>query len=203
MARKNLSQTQANEKKLRTRDLIYAGAFGAIYIVVMLGLVMVSGMVPILYIVAPLTVGVVCGTIYEMCVLRVRKFGAALILGALFALISCSSNLMSFVLAMVAALVAELVIKAGNYTSKKMYLASFVPFNLNMACPYLMLQFARDEFMQRAVDWYGQAYADALNAVAPSWVILIIIGCAILGGIIGAAIANRLIAKHFEKAGII
>ncbi len=188
---------------MRTRDLIYAGAFGAIYLVVMLAVVMVSGMVPILYLVAPLTVGVVCGTIYEMCVLKVHKFGAALILGVLFALVSCTSNILSLVCAIVVALLAELVIKAGNYKSKKMYLASFVVFNLNMACPYLTLQFARDEFLQRAVDWYGQAYADGLAAVAPDWVILISIGCAIVGGIIGAVIASKLISKHFTKAGIV
>ena len=204
MAKKELTQqAQAGDKKMRTRDLIYAGAFGAIYLVVMLILVMASGMVPILYLVAPLTVGVVCGTIYEMCVLKVHKFGAALILGVLFALVSCTSNPISFVCAIVVAILAELVIKAGGYKSKKMYLASFVVFNLNMACPYLMLQLFRDQFLQRAVDWYGQAYADGLAAVAPSWVIVISIVCAIVGGIIGAAIASKLIKKHFSKAGIV
>jgi len=106
--------------------------FGAIYLVVMLVVVMLSGMIPILYLIAPLTVGIVCGTIYEMCVLKVHKFGAALILGALFALVSCTSNILSLVCAIVVAILAELVIKAGGYTSKKMYLASFVVFNLNI-----------------------------------------------------------------------
>ena len=69
MARKEIEKTEGQaDKKMRTRDLIYAGAFGAIYLVVMLAVVMLSGMIPILYLVAPLTVGVVCGTIYEMCV---------------------------------------------------------------------------------------------------------------------------------------
>ncbi len=204
VAKKELTQQAAKgDKKMRTRDLIYAGAFGAIYLVVMLILVMGSGMVPILYLVAPLTVGVVCGTIYEMCVLKVHKFGAALILGVLFALVSCTSNMYSLIAAIVVAILAELVIKAGGYKSKKMYLASFVVFNLNMACPYLMLQLFRDQFIQRAVDWYGQAYADGLAAIAPSWVIVISIICAILGGIIGSAIASKLISKHFSKAGIV
>lgn len=204
MARKEITQTEGqNDKKMRTRDLIYAGAFGAIYLVLMLIIVLGTSAIPILYLIAPLTVGVVCGTVYEMCVLKVRKFGAALILGVLFALVACSSNMMSLVAAIVVALLAELVIRAGNYTSKKMYLASFVVFNLNMACPYLMLQFARDEFLARSVEFYGQAYADGIAAIAPDWVILISIGCAIVGGIIGALISSKLIAKHFAKAGII
>lgn len=204
MAKKDIAQGSAqSDKKMRTRDLIYAGAFGAIYLVVTLILVMGSGMIPVLYIVAPLTVGVVCGTIYEMCVLKVHKFGAALILGILFALVCCSSNIIAFVGALVVAVLAELVIAAGKYKSKKMYLASYAVFNLNMAMPYTMLQFSREEFMQRAAEWYGQAYADGLAAVAPDWVLVIVVGCAILGGIIGALIASKLISKHFAKAGIV
>ncbi|MBQ9007217.1 MAG: MptD family putative ECF transporter S component, partial [Atopobiaceae bacterium] len=76
-------------------------------------------------------------------------------------------------------------------------------FNCNMACPYLMLQLARDEFIGRSVEFSGQAYADTLAAVAPSGVFLLCLGMAILGGIIGAFSANKLISKHFEKAGII
>ena len=54
MARKeNISTVNKEDKKLRTKDLIFAGAFGAIYIVVMLMVVMVCGIVPILYILSP------------------------------------------------------------------------------------------------------------------------------------------------------
>ena len=208
MAKKELTQettTTASDKKMRTRDLIYAGAFGAIYLVVMLIIVLATSMaMPILYLMAPLFVGIVCGTIYEMCVLKVRKFGAALILGVLFALVACTSaGMLSCALAVVFALLAELVILAGKYKSKLMYLLSFVVFNLNMACPYLMLQIARDEFLGRSVEFYGQGYADALAAVAPDWVFFMCLGFALLGGIIGALVASKLIAKHFEKAGII
>lgn len=208
MAKREIVQgigTEASSKKMRTRDLIYAGAFGAIYLVLMLIIVMGCSMVsPILYLAAPLFVGVVCGTVYEMCVLKVRKFGPALILGVLFALVACTSaGPLSLVLAIAFALAAELVIMAGKYQSKMMYLLSFVAFNCNMACPYLMLQLARDEFIGRSVEFYGQAYADSLAAIAPTWVFFLCLGVAILGGVIGAFIADKLISKHFAKAGII
>ncbi len=203
MAKKEMTAQPQNDKKLRTKDLIYAGAFGAIYLVVMLIIVMTSGMVPILYICAPLTVGIVCGTIYEMCVLKVHKFGAALILGVLFALVCCSTNIVGAIAAIAAALLAELIIYLGKYKSKKHYLASFVAFNINMACPYLTLLLAYDEFMLRAAEWYGQDYANGLAAVAFDGVWFLILGLAILGGIIGAAVASKLIDKHFKKAGIL
>ena len=127
MAKKELTAAaRQDEKKMRTKDLIYAGAFGAIYIVLMLIVVLATSAIPILYIVAPFTVGVVCATVYELCVLKVRKFGPALILGVLFALVACSGNILGMVLAVAAALLAELIILAGRYRSKKLFLLSFL-----------------------------------------------------------------------------
>lgn len=68
MARKEISDINSkNDKKLRMKELIFAGAFAAVYIVVMLMIVMIFGSVPILYIISPLAVGIVCATIYEFC----------------------------------------------------------------------------------------------------------------------------------------
>ena len=133
MARKEVTQTtQQSDKKLRTKDLIYAGAFGAVYIVLMLIVVLGTSAIPVLYILAPFTVGVVCATVYELCVLKVHKFGAALILGVLFALVACSGNVLGMVLAIACALAAELVIMTGQYKSRKMFLMSFLVFKKNM-----------------------------------------------------------------------
>jgi energy-coupling factor transport system substrate-specific component len=192
-----------SDKKMRTKDLIYAGAFGAIYLVLMLVIVMASGVLPILYVMAPLTVGIVCGTVYMLCVLKVHKFGAALILGVLFALVACSTAWQAFVAALATAIVAELLLYLGKYKSKKMYMASFVVFNLNMACPFLMLFIARDKFLGIAESYYGEAHAAGLAAITPSWVYFCIIGLAALGGLIGSLLASKLIKKHFEKAGVV
>ena len=204
MARKEITgTTQQSDKKLRTKDLIYAGAFGAIYIVLMLIVVLGTSAIPVLYILAPFTVGVVCATVYELCVFKVHKFGAALILGVLFSLVACSGNVLGMVLAIVAALAAELIIMAGKYKSKKMFLLSFLAFNLNMVCPYTMLYFHRDEFMARSVSFYGQAFADELAKYAINGLAFIQIGLALIGAGIGVLIASKLIKKHFEKAGIV
>ena len=204
MAKKEITQsTQPSDKKLRTKDLIYAGAFGAIYLVLMLIIVMGTSTVAVLYLIAPFTVGIVCATVYELCVLKVHKFGAALILGILFALVACSGNMLGMVLAIAAALLAELIIFLGKYKSKKMFLLSFLAFNLNMVCPYTMLHFHREEFLARAASYYSQAHADALAKYATNWLLFAQIGLALLGALIGVLIASKLIKKHFEKAGIV
>ena len=117
MSKKEITSSNPSNRKLRTKELIYAGAFGALYIVLILVIVLGTSMIPVLYLLAPITVGLVCGTVYMLCVLKVKKFGAALILGVLFALCACSNAWFSFVGAVAAALLAELVIKLGNYRS--------------------------------------------------------------------------------------
>ena len=62
-----MSSTTQSDKKMRTKDFIYAGAFGALYIVLMLIIVMGSSAIsPVLYFMAPLTVGLICGTVYML-----------------------------------------------------------------------------------------------------------------------------------------
>ncbi|MCR4692012.1 MAG: MptD family putative ECF transporter S component [Lachnospiraceae bacterium] len=204
MARREIATTYIHEdKKLRTKDLIFAGAFGAIYIVLMLMVVMVGGTIPILYIITPLLVGIVCATIYELCVLKVHKFGAALILGTLFAVTTSSAYLPGMLLAILVAFLAELVMLAGKYQSKKMFLLSYVVFNLNMVCPFTNLYFNRDSFMAMATEYYSKEYADGVAAFATGWLPFLQIGLAVAGAAIGLVIASKLIKKHFEKAGIV
>ncbi|MCR5740584.1 MAG: MptD family putative ECF transporter S component [Lachnospiraceae bacterium] len=204
MARKEITNTyDQKDKKLRTKDLIFAGAFGAIYIVLMLIVVMVCGTIPILYIITPLLVGIVCATIYELCVLKVHKFGAALILGILFAVTTSSGYLPGLLLAIVVAVLAELVMLGGKYRSKKMFLLSYIVFNLNMVCPFTNLYFNRDSFMAMATEYYSKEYADGVAALATGWLPFLQIGLAIVGAAIGLLVASKLIKKHFEKAGIV
>ena len=198
------SEVKTN-RKMRTKDFIYAGAFCAIYLVLMLIIVMGSSMIsPLLYFMAPLTVGLICGTVYMLYVLKIQKFGAALILGVLFALIACSQSWYGMLFAIIAALLAELILFLGKYKSRNMYLLSFVFFNLTMAAPTLMIILNYDKFMSFTKEYYNESYVQAFARFALHGKIwFIVLGCAILGGIGGALIAKKLVKKHFEKAGTV
>ena len=206
MSKMDMNEVQdvvKEDGRLKTKDLIFAGAFGAIYLVMMLAIVMGTGSIPILYLLSPLTVGVIGGTIYMLCVLKIHKFGAALILGILFLLISSTSNWLSIATALTAAVLAELILFLGRYKSRKMYLASFPFFNLNMAAPFALLQVNKQQFIDLSRAYYGEERANALDALTPGWIWYGLLALAFVGGIIGSVIASRLIKKHFEKAGIV
>ena len=47
MSKKEITSSNPSTKKLRTKELIYAGAFGALYIVLMLVIVLGTSMIPV------------------------------------------------------------------------------------------------------------------------------------------------------------
>lgn len=191
------------KEKLKTKDLIYAGAFAAIYMVLVLVIVMASGIVPILYIISPLTVGMICGTVYLVYVSKVRKFGAILILAILFGIITGVNSVYAIAWAIVMGLLAELIVRAGAYQSKKMFVLSYWVFNLNMIGPFLMLVYAKNTFLKLCAEYYPPEHVAQLDKLTPNWIIFGLAGLALLGGIIGSLIGSKLVKKHFEKAGVV
>lgn len=195
------------KNKLKTKDLIYAGAFAALYIIVLFIIVMTFGMIPILYIISPLFVGLISATIYMMYVTKVKKFGAILILAILFGLImSSSGHGLTILICLPIGIIAELVAKAGKYNSKKMFSLSYLVFNITMAAPFCNLYLASEMFIDECNQYYGQDYADAVSNVLNTfgfglWAIQA--GLAVVGAGIGVVIASKLFKKHFEKAGIV
>ena len=195
------------KNKLRTKDLIYAGAFAALYIIAMFIIVMLFGMIPILYIMTPFFVGVLSATIYMMYVTKIKKFGAILILSLLFGLImSSSGHGITVLLCLPIGLIGELIAKLGKYQSKKMFSLSYLVFNLTMVAPFGNLYMASNSFIEHCNEYYGEAYGAAVKNILETYgnsLILIQIALAIIGAGIGVVLASMLFKKHFQKAGIV
>lgn len=195
------------KNKLKTKDLIYAGAFAALYIIALMIIVMGFGMLPILYLISPLFVGMIAATIYMMYVSKVKKMGAIFILAALFGLImSSSGHGLTILLVLPFGIIAELIAKAGGYKSKKMFSLSYIVFNLTMVAPFYNLYFASESFIDECGQYYGADYANAIESVLTKFgfgLVALQAVVAVVGAAIGVVIANKLFQKHFEKAGIV
>ena len=195
------------KEKLKTKDLIYAGAFAAIYIIAMFIIVMGLGIIPVLYLLAPLFVGIICATIYMMYVSKVKKFGAILILAILFgAIMSSSGHGMTVIMAIPIGLLAEFIAKIKGYKSKKMLVLSYAVFNLTMIAPFQLLYTASDQFVGQCRDYYGDVYADTIDGFITTYggkllASQIVVG--VVGALIGGWLATVLFKKHFEKSGLV
>ena len=193
--------------KLGTKDLIYAGAFAAIYIIAMFIIVMVFGMIPILYILAPLFVGILCATIYMMYISKVKKFGAILILAILFGTImSSSGHGFTILMTIPIGLIAEFIAKKDGYNSKKMIVLSYMVFNLTMIAPFLSFYTATEKFIEDTREYYGEVYANTLDGLISKFGWGLYggqVALAVLGALIGGGLAVVLFKKHFERAGLV
>ena len=111
--------------------------------------------------------------------------------------------ILSFVTDIVCGLLAELIAWSGKYRNGKGILASYVLFSYGLTGPILPLWFMKDAYIA-SLNARGKdaAYISTLFSAISSGsfflcMILILI-CALIGGIFG----QKMMKKHFEKAGI-
>jgi energy-coupling factor transport system substrate-specific component len=191
-------------RKLSTRDLIIAGAFAAVYLVVLLGVVMGLGVIPILFLMVPLFLGIILGPIFSVYCTKLNKPGALLILAVLVGLVEAmTGNWYALAWAVIVGLIAELLARAGKYRSKSFYKVSYTVFSLTNMGPFWLVVLAKPAWLAACAQYYGADYVATIDALTPSWIVLVFIALALVGGIIGAFIGQGLLKKHFEKAGVV
>ena len=188
--------------KLTTKDLITAGAFGAIYLVLLTVLSSVLTIVPILFLATPLIAGIILGTVYMLYATKVPRTGAILVLAILVGLITSMATIYPLIFAVVWGLIAELI-TAKRRKSAGALAVSYCVFNLTSMGPFFALVLAKDAFLGKMCRvYYGEEYIATLDKLTPSWIVLVLIALALVGGLLGGLFGRKILKKHFVKAGI-
>lgn len=174
--------------KLTVPDLISTGVFTALYFV----LVAVATFSSVVIfpgfnnVVLPAFCALISGSVYMLLVAKVQKFGAISIMG------------------IVMGIVADFVAKAGDYKSKKGILASYVLFSYGLFGPVLPMWFMKDAYVAnleargKDASYISELFANMNHATFAIAVAATLV-CALIGGWFG----QRMIKKHFVKAGIV
>ena len=188
--------------KLTTKDLISAGAFGAIYLILLTVLsTMIMPVAPVLFLATPLVAGIVLGSVYMLYALKVPRTGAVLILAVLVGLATSMATYYPLIASIVWGLLSELIIAGKRRHSAKALAASYCVFNLTSMGPFFAIIVGKDAFLTAVSSYYGTEYAATLDALTPDWVVVVLI--ALLGGLLGGLFGKRILNKHFIKAGIV
>lgn len=192
-----------DRRSLRIRDFIPTVGLAILYLALVLVIMMAAGLSPRLYFFFPLIVGAVCGPVYMLYVLKAREFCAAFILSNLFVWGTFSfEEPVVMIVEITCGIIADILIYAGRYTSKKLYLLSCIVFNLTTVAPHLSLILNWDSVFQTLQNDYGHLYMDEFMAIfSPGFYGFTVI-FALAGGAIGALIASGLLRKHFVRMGI-
>lgn len=191
------------DKKLKGRDLINVGIYSAIYFVIMMAVAML-GMIPIFLPLLSVIVPILGGIPFMLFLTKVKKPGMIFIMAMLMGIMMLLTGMGPWPLltCAVAGLIAELVVRSGNYKSAIKGILAYAFFSMWIWGNYLPL-FTDYEgyFAQR--ESYGQAYIDAVQKLMPLWMAPVLLIACFVCGLMGGFLGKALLKKHFEKAGIV
>ena len=204
----------AKSGKLEVSDLITIGVFAALYFV----MVCIATLVSTLFdrrLRLPLPApppghraaipALISGCVYMLLAARLGKFGGITVMGVIIGLFLFISGhfVLSFIASIVFPVAADLIARAGKYKSKALLLVSYVVFSYGLTGPILPLWFMKDAYVA-SLQARGKdaAYIDGgfanINTGTFFISMIAILVCAVLGGWFG----QRMMKKHFLKAGI-
>jgi hypothetical protein len=193
--------------KLTVPDLISVGVFTALYFVLVTVATFTCALLPgVGNIVLPALAALISGSVYMLLAAKLQKFGGITIRGLVMGLFFFVSGhfVLSFAANIVCGLLADLIAARDKFRSKKLLLVSYVVFSYGLTGPILPLWFMKDAYIANlTVRGKDAAYIDTLFVPINngSFVVAMaaILVCAVLGGLFG----QRMMEKHFEKAGIV
>lgn len=194
--------------KLSVPDLINIGVFTALYFV----LVTIATFSSVVIfpgfnnVVLPAFCALISGCVYMLLVAKLQKFGGISVMGIVMGLFFMTSGhfIISFAANIVMGIVADFVAKLSNYKSKKGLLISYVLFSYGLFGPIIPMWFMKDAYVA-SLEARGKdaAYIEELFAnINMSTFVLAVVAtliCALVGGWFG----QKMIKKHFVKAGIV
>ena len=193
-------------RKLTGKDVITIGIYSAIYFVMNFA-AMMTGLIPLLWILLPGTVSILTGTPFLLMVVKVPKPGAVLIMGFITAFLYFVTGQFT-VLILITMLIACVVSEAYRYITKynlkfSNLAVAFILFGYGMVGSPLALFVYRDSFLAQIGETMSQEYVTAISSyITPPMLILLLVS-PIVGGFFGALIAGGIFKKHFKKAGIV
>ena len=194
-------------KKLTGRDLITIGIFSAIYFVLNFA-AMITGFVPVLWLLLPGVAGVLTGIPFMLMESKVSKPGAILIMGAITALLYFVTGQFTVLLLItfaVACILSEVYRAITKYDNNFTHMTiSFIIFCYGMLGSPMAIWVYKDSFLaQIQQNGMSAEYVQSLSGLISTPMFIALCVSPIIGGLVGAMIAKGLFRKHFRKAGIV
>ena len=193
-------------RKLTGKDVITIGIYSAIYFV-MNFMAMMTGLIPLLWILLPGTVAILTGIPFLLMAVKVPKPGAVLIMGLITAFLYFVTGQFT-VLILITMLIACVVSEAYRYITKynlkfNNLAVAFILFGYGMAGSPLALFVYRESFLAQISETMSQEYVVAISSYITTPMLILLLVSPIAGGVFGALIAGGIFKKHFKKAGIV
>ena len=193
-------------RKLTGKDVIAIGIYSAIYFVLNFA-AMMTGLIPLLWILLPGTVAILTGIPFLLMAVKVPKPGAVLIMGLITAFLYFVTGQFT-VLILITMLIACVVSEAYRYITKynlkfSNLAVAFILFSYGMTGSPLALFVYHESFLAQISETMSQEYVVAISSYITTPMLILLLVSPIAGGFFGALIAGGIFKKHFKKAGIV
>ena len=193
-------------RKLTGKDVITIGIYSAIYFVMNFA-AMMTGLIPLLWILLPGTVAILTGIPFLLMVVKVPKPGAVLIMGLITAFlyfVTGQFTVLILITMLIACVLSEVYRYITKYNLKFSNLAvAFILFGYGMAGSPLALFVYRESFLAQISETMSQEYVAAISSYITTPMLILLLVSPIAGGFLGALIAKGIFKKHFKKTGIV
>lgn len=203
---KNLEQTKNN--KLAIHDFISIGVFTAIYFVLVTIATFASAAIlpGLSNVLLPAICALISGCVYMLMVAKIKKFGGITVMGLVLGLFFFSSGhfILSFAANVVCGFLADYICKATKFSNKKAILLSYIIFSYGLTGPVLPIWFMEDAYVANLIErGKDAAYIDSLFSYFNMTTFAIAMVAILICGIIGGVFGQKMLKKHFVKAGIV
>ena len=192
------------DRSLKPKDLITVGIFTALYFVVFFGFGMLGFFGPAVHAVGIVLGSLANGIVFALYVTRIRKPGMVFLTAIVSSLLMVLTGhaWTTLVTAAVFSVLAELVLAGGRYRSARASVIAYGVFSLWVAGPILPLYLQHDAYIANIGEQMGEDYARAWDTLfSPTFMaglLVLVFLASCLGGLLG----QKMLRKHFVRAGI-
>lgn len=196
----------AKSRRLTVSDFMTIGIFFVVNMVAGVAIAFI-GITPITYVMITSLQALILGIPMMLFLAKVRKPGMVfifLILGG-FASLLLGLGIWALLLSVVMAVVAELILRSGNYESAIHSIFAYACMSIVPTASYIPLFFATRQYFEGSdiENQYGPAFAERLSSIGQmTWLFAVIVVVTFICGIIGGFLGRRIFTKHFERAGV-
>lgn len=192
------------KKKIGVRDLVNVGIFTVLNFVLFY-VTAFTGFVPVMAVFYTVLLAFVAGIPNILFFTKINQFGLVTIMGTLLGLVNFLSGYGPYplIVGIGCGLIADLIMKAGNYKSWKTMLLGYVVFSEWAVGTQLPMFIMGQSYAEMYRDSQGDDFANTLGRLVQGYMVLVVIVLIAIAAVVGAYLGRAVLNKHFKRAGIV
>lgn len=196
------------KKNIQIKDLISVGVYTALYfIMVAISALLVVFIIPgYSYVFIPVISALLSGSIFMLMVAKVPRFGAITIMGSIMGVFFFIMGRFpgALFICIAIALIADGVAYLMHYKNKKGLLLSYLIFSFSTIGPVIPMFIFPSLYISKLVEvGHDASYIEGVfSSISQNTFFILIIGI-VIAAVVGGVFGQKMMNKHFKRAGII